>query len=267
MLPGSQFGHSDLYDGYLAGSWPQADVRPAVGEVPVAVEVDGCVGKLLQFLPIFKYGAGAMAVVDLRQVIATATRDVAQRALDAQWKSALLVRVNDETLNALAGDSALLDALAKVRSLGGTTKGLDVVLSKNEKLRKAERDKGKDKLTAKQQHELKEVEKQLADLKERMKDLAARIPAFMYLSDPRERTLKEVIETVEPELFEKVTGLTTETFVRMKDLGVFNGVNINLSVDRFREEEEPSFTYFKAPTDAHGRRSGPGPTTESGVEP
>jgi hypothetical protein len=215
-------------------------------------DAETVLGKLLRFLPIFKYGAGAMAVVDLRQVIATATRDVAQRALEAQWKSALLVRVNDETLNALAGDSALLNALARVHSLGGAAKDLDVVLSKNEKLRKAARKKGKDKLTARQQRELKEVQKQLADLREKMKDLAARIPAFMYLSDPRERTLKDVIETVEPELFEQVTGLTTETFVRMKELGVFNGVNINLSVDRFREEEEPSFTYFEHQTDDDG---------------
>ena len=202
-------------------------------------------GKLLQFLPIFKYGEGAMASVDVRQVIATATRDVAQRALDAKWKSSLLVHVNDETLGALASDPSLLAALANVRSLDGSTKDLDVVLSKNAKLRKAARQKGKDKLTKKQQADLKNVEKQLSDLKEKMKDLTATIPAFMYVSDLREKTLQEVIDTTEPDLFLKVTGLTLEMFVKMKDLGVFNGVNIDLSVDRFRVEEEPSFTYFK----------------------
>lgn len=33
--------------------------------------------------------------------------------------------------------------------------------------------------------------------------------------------------------------------MKMNDLGVLNAVNIDLSVDRFREEEEPSFTYFQ----------------------
>ena len=186
-----------------------------------------------------------MAAVDLRQVIATATRDVAQRALDAKWKSHLLVRVTDETLNALSTDAALMDALGGVRSLRGTTKDLELVLSKNSKLKEAVRKKGKDSLTKKQQADLKAVEKQLSDLRDKMKDLTATIPAFMYVSDIRERTLQELIDTEEADLFRKVTGLAIDAFVKMKDLGIFNGVNIDLSVDRFREEEEPSFTYFK----------------------
>ncbi len=155
------------------------------------------------------------------------------------------MNINDETLRALADDERLLSALAKVRSLAGATEDLDVVLSKNEKLRKAARRKGKGKLTKKQRDELKETDKQLDQLKKKMKDLTATIPAFMYLTDLREKTLQEVIETTEPELFEKATGMTREVFVKMRDLGVLNGVNIDLSVDRFREEEEPSFTYFK----------------------
>ena len=202
--------------------------------------------KLREFLPIFRYDDGTMVDVDVRQIIATTTRDVAQRALDARWKSSLLVRVNEDTLNALANDANLLAALDNVRALDGSTKDLDVVLSKNAKLKKAVREKGKGNLTKKQQAELKEVEKQLSELREKMKDLTATIPAFMYLSDPRERTLQHVIETTEPDLFQQVTGLSLDTFVKMKDLGVFNGVNIDLSVDRFREEEEPSFRYFQS---------------------
>lgn len=78
-----------------------------------------------------------------------------------------------------------------------------------------------------------------------MKDLTGTIPAFMYVSDFRERRLQEVIDTTEPALFLKVTGLSFDMFMKMNDLGVFNAVNIDLSVDRFREEEEPSFTYFQ----------------------
>ncbi len=78
-----------------------------------------------------------------------------------------------------------------------------------------------------------------------MKDLTETIPAFMYVSDFRERRLQEVIDTTEPALFLKVTGLSIDMFMKMNDLGVFNAVNIGLSVDRFREEEEPSFTYFQ----------------------
>lgn len=43
-----------------------------------------------------------------------------------------------------------------------------------------------------------------------MKDLTATIPAFMYVSDFRERRLQEVIDTTEPALFLKVTGLSID---------------------------------------------------------
>jgi hypothetical protein len=56
---------------------------------------------------------------------------------------------------------------------------------------------------------------------------ATRIPIFMYLTDYRERSLKDVITKLEPGLFRKVTGLTVKDFESLVSLGVFNSALMN----------------------------------------
>ena len=64
--------------------------------------------------------------------------------------------------------------------------------------------------------ELDEEEKAAKSLRKQVQEnllkLAARIPAFMYLTDYREQTIKDVITQIEPELFKKVTGLSVKDF-------------------------------------------------------
>ena len=56
---------------------------------------------------------------------------------------------------------------------------------------------------------------------------ATRIPVFMYLTDYRERCLKDVITQLEPGLFKKVTGLSVKDFELLVSLGVFNDYLMN----------------------------------------
>jgi hypothetical protein len=52
--------------------------------------------------------------------------------------------------------------------------------------------------------EYKSLRKQI---QEKLIKFATRVPVFMYLTDYRERSLKDVITQLEPGLFKKVTGL------------------------------------------------------------
>jgi hypothetical protein len=65
----------------------------------------------------------------------------------------------------------------------------------------------------------------------------------MYLTDYRERTLRDVITQLEPELFKKVTGLTVQDFELLVSLGVFNSALMNDAVYKFKRYEDPSLTY------------------------
>jgi len=66
----------------------------------------------------------------------------------------------------------------------------------------------------------------------------------MYLTDFREQRLKDVITKLEPALFKRVTGLTTEDFERLVSLGVFNGSLMNDAVWKFRRYEDSSLAYM-----------------------
>ncbi|MFZ7241536.1 restriction endonuclease, partial [Avibacterium avium] len=50
------------------------------------------------------------------------------------------------------------------------------------------------------------------DIQKKLIKFATRVPVFMYLTDFREHTLREVIEVLEPDLFSAVTGLTQKDF-------------------------------------------------------
>jgi hypothetical protein len=72
---------------------------------------------------------------------------------------------------------------------------------------------------------------------------ATRIPVFMYLTDFRERSLKDVISQLEPGLFHKVTGLEVKDFELLVSLNVFNSQLMNQAVFQFKRYEDASLEY------------------------
>lgn len=73
---------------------------------------------------------------------------------------------------------------------------------------------------------------------------ATRVPVFMYLTDYRERSLKDVITQLEPGLFKKVTGLEVKDFELLVSLGVFNSALMNDAVYKFKRYEDASLEYI-----------------------
>ncbi|GEM18754.1 hypothetical protein [Nitrosococcus oceani] len=69
------------------------------------------------------------------------------------------------------------------------------------------------------------------------------IPVFMYLTDYRERTLKDVITQLEPGLFKKVTGLTQPDFQLLVSPRIFNSALMNDAVYKLKRYEDASLSY------------------------
>lgn len=65
----------------------------------------------------------------------------------------------------------------------------------------------------------------------------------MYLTDCRERSLKDVITQLEPGLFKKVTGLDVKDFELLCSLGVFNASLMNDAIFKFKRYEDSSLSY------------------------
>ena len=72
---------------------------------------------------------------------------------------------------------------------------------------------------------------------------ATRVPVFMYLTDYRERCLKDVITQLEPGLFKKVTGLEVKDFELLCSLNVFNASLMNEAIFSFKRYEDSSLSY------------------------
>ena len=101
--------------------------------------------------------------------------------------------------------------------------------------------------TAQEKKELTAEEKDMKSkrkqIQEKLIKFATRIPVFMYLTDYRERCLKDVITQLEPGLFKKVTGLSVKDFNMLCSLGVFNAPLMNDAIFKFKRYEDASLTY------------------------
>jgi hypothetical protein len=81
-------------------------------------------------------------------------------------------------------------------------------------------------------------------IQEKLIKFATRIPVFMYLTDFREHSLKDIITQLEPGLFKKVTGLNVKDFELLVSLGVFNSSMMNDAVYKFKRYEDASLEYI-----------------------
>jgi hypothetical protein len=91
--------------------------------------------------------------------------------------------------------------------------------------------------------EEKEYKAKRKQIQEKLIKFATRIPIFMYLTDYRERCLKDVITQLEPGLFKKVTGLTMKDFELLVSLDLFNSALMNDAIYKFKRYEDPSLNY------------------------
>lgn len=85
-----------------------------------------------------------------------------------------------------------------------------------------------------------DLTKQKKFLLNKLKTLATRLQLFMYLTDYREETLQDIIIKLEPELFERVTGVTNDDFKLLVEIGLFDATVTDTAVCKFSEYEDSS---------------------------
>jgi len=165
--------------------------------------------------------------------------------LARRWESALLVNVDNATLERLMSNEAAMDALMSIEGFRSLNADIQTIINKSEAVKKAKKEGVE--LTPKQKKELTEEEKEYKSkrkqIQEKLIKFATRVPIFMYLTDYRERSLKDVITQLEPGLFKKVTGLDVKDFELLISLGVFNGPLMNDAIYKFKRYEDSSLSY------------------------
>lgn len=206
------------------------------------------VEEFIRFLPVLAYDGSTMKQIDAAGVLDMAMSGTTATLLARRWESALLVNIDNSTLQRLMNNKAAMDALMSIEGFRNLNQDIETIINKSEAVKKAKREANDKELSAKKKKELSEEEKEYKNkrkqIQEKLIKFATRVPVFMYLTDYRERCLKDVITQLEPGLFKKVTGLSVKDFELLVSLGVFNSALMNDAVYKFKRYEDSSLVYI-----------------------
>ncbi len=204
------------------------------------------VGEFIKFLPVLAFDGASMNVISAQDVLDITYAGTSATLLAKRWQTALLVHVDNETLKRLQDKPEALDALMKIEGFRSLNREIETIINRSEAIKKAKKEND-DKKDKKEKKELSDEEKKIKSLRKQVQEnllkLAARIPSFMYLTEYREQTIKDVITKLEPELFKKVTGLNVSDFDILCDIGLFDPEKMNQGIFGFRRYEGSSLNY------------------------
>jgi hypothetical protein len=145
------------------------------------------------------------------------------------------------------GDKRAMEALMNIEGFRNLNQDIETIINKSEAVKKTRKEANDEELSRKEKKELTEEEKEYKSLRKQIQEklikFATRVPIFMYLTDYRERCLRDVITQLEPGLFKKVTGLSVKDFELLVSLGVFNSALMNDAVYKFKRYEDASLSY------------------------
>lgn len=204
------------------------------------------VSEFINFLPVLAFDGSSMNRIDAQDILDITYAGTSATLLAKRWQTALLVHVDNDTLKKLQSNQDALDALMNIEGFRSLNSEIQTIINRSEKVKKLKKEKG-DNLTKQEKKEISEDEKKAKSLRKQVQEnllkLAARIPAFMYLTDYREQTIKDVITQIEPELFKKVTGLSVKDFDVLCSIGLFDPEKMNQGIFGFRKYENSSLDY------------------------
>ena len=205
------------------------------------------VAEFIHFLPVLAYDGSSMKQIDAAGILDMAMSGTTATLLARRWESALLVNVDNNTLEKLMKNEAAMKALMSIEGFRTLNQDIETIINKSDSVKKAKKEASERDLSVAEKKQLTDEEKEYKSLRKQIQEklikFSTRIPVFMYLTDYRERSLKDVITQLEPDLFRKVTGLTQKDFELLVSLGVFNSALMNDAVYKFKRYEDASLEY------------------------
>jgi hypothetical protein len=205
------------------------------------------VAEFISFLPVLAYDGSSMKQIDAAGILDMAMSGTTATLLARRWESALLVNVDNNTLARLMNNPEAMKALMSIEGFRNLNQDIQTIINKSESVKKTKKEANDRELTPTEKKQLTEEEKEYKSLRKQIQEklikFATRIPVFLYLTDYRERSLKDVITKLEPGLFKKVTGLSVSDFELLVSLGVFNSALMNDAVYKFKRYEDSSLEY------------------------
>ena len=209
------------------------------------------ISELIEFLPIFAFDGGRMDPVDVNEVMNWGTAGAGAAMLAKRWGSPRLIDLSEAVLTKLLADSDLLDRLSQMEDFRNLREDATKIIAQSKKIKAGKKPKAfagdpeDPEVTAAR----KAKREQVKTLRAKLLKFVQTIPVFMYLTDFREESLVDVIESLDTQLFERVTGLTLDDFHRLSAVGVFNPDQMDEAIWQFRLFERASLDYLGSGTD------------------
>ncbi len=205
------------------------------------------INELIEFLPIFAFDGGQMKPVDVNTVMDWGTAGAGAVMLARRWGSERLIDLSEAVLSKLLGDDDLVERLQQMEDFRNLREDANKIIANSKKIRHGKTKKDTNP-TDPEDPDVKAARKarreQVKTLRKKLLKFVQAVPVFMYLTDYREEALVDVIESIDTQLFERVTGLTLEDFHKLAAVGVFQPDHMNEAIWQFRLFERASLTYL-----------------------
>lgn len=207
------------------------------------------VREFTSYLPIIAYDGSTLKELNSADVLEYASSGTTATLLAKRFESTLLVNVDNETLSRILDNEEALYAISKISDFRNMKirDQFKIIINDSEKVKDAKAT-GKDKVRIDDYDVTiteadKELKKRRKEILEKLKKFATKIPIFMYLTDHREKSIIDIIESEEAELFTDVTGITVKDFGLLKSLNLFNGPVLEDAIFKFKRYEDASLEY------------------------
>jgi hypothetical protein len=205
------------------------------------------VQEFINFLPVLAYDGSSMKQLNAAGILDIALSGTSATLLARRWESALLVNVDNDTLQRLMNNDQAMSALMNIEGFRTLSQDIQIIINKDNDIKKTKKEANERDLSSQEKKQLSNDEKEYKSkrklIQEKLRKFATRIPIFMYLTDYRELSLKDVITKMEPALFKKVTGISVSDFDLLVSLNVFNSSLMNDAVYKFKRYEDASLSY------------------------
>lgn len=211
--------------------------------------------ELIEYMPIFRFLGGSMDPVDVNAVMDWGTSRVGAAMLAKRWGSDKLIDLSESVLEKLLANDELVSQLEQMEDFRNLREQATKIIGNSKKARQGRKPRGgsdsdpeDDDVTRAR----KVKREQIKTLRSKLKKFVQAVPVFMYLTDFREEALVDVIESLDTQLFERVTGLMLDDFHKLSRIGVFHQGNMNDAIWQFRLFERASLNYLGVASDESG---------------
>ncbi len=197
----------------------------------------------INFLPIISYKGGRMYQLGVEAIKDIAITGLTDKYITKVWRNSDLINLEKSIIEEIMNNPEAMEVIGKIEALikDSGNNNLDIIIKKTKEINDMKK-------AGKSKKEMSQEEKALKDAKtkieKKIKKFVARIPVFMYLTDYREKDLKDVIEKFDVELFKKVTGIDKDDLKILTDIGVFNKNTMDIAISEFKRYEDRSFEYI-----------------------